>query len=40
MPDYGPLIGLGGILFFVVIGWFLGASRDSGKGDWGPKGRR
>jgi hypothetical protein len=40
MPDYGPLIGLGGIVFFAVIGWVLGAARDSGKGDWGPKGRR
>ncbi|CAG0935572.1 hypothetical protein TFLX_04414 [Thermoflexales bacterium] len=40
MPAYGPLIGLGGILFFTIIGWVLGAARDSGKGDWGPKGGR
>jgi hypothetical protein len=40
MPAYGPLIGAGGIVFFVVIGWFLGAARDSGKDDWGPKGTR
>lgn len=40
MPDYGPLIGLGGILFFMVIGWVLGAARDTGKDDWGPKGSR
>ena len=40
MPAYGPLIGVGGILFFIVIGWFLGAARDSGKGDWGSKGTR
>ena len=40
MPDYGPLIGLGGIIFFTVIGWVLGAVRDSGKGDWGPKDTR
>jgi len=38
MPDYGPLIGLGGIVFFMVIGWILGSTRDAGKGDWGPKG--
>jgi hypothetical protein len=40
MPAYGPLIGVGGILFFTVIGWVLGTARDSGKGDWGPKGGR
>jgi hypothetical protein len=40
MPAYGPLIGLGGIVFFMVIGLILGSTRDSGKGDWGPKGRR
>ena len=40
MPAYGPLIGLGGIVFFVVIGWILGSTRDSGKGDWGPKGAK
>src|SRR5512143_2896398 len=40
MPAYGPLIGLGGIAFFIVIGLFLGASRDSGKDNWGGKGKR
>ncbi len=40
MPGYGPLIGLGGILFFAVIGWIFGAARDSGKDDWVGKGRR
>ena len=40
MPAYGPLIGVGGIVFFVVIGWVLGAARDSGKDDWGPKGTK
>jgi len=40
MPAYGPLIGLGGIVFFTIIGWVLGAARDSGKDDWGPKGTR
>jgi hypothetical protein len=40
MPDYGPLIGVGGIVFFAVVGWILGNTRDSGKGDWGTKGRR
>ena len=40
MPAYGPLIGVGGMVFFIVIGWFLGAARDSGKDDWGGKGKR
>ena len=40
MPAYGPLIGLGGIVFFVVVGWVVGAVRDSGKDDWGPKGTK
>ncbi len=40
MPAYGSLIGAGGIVFGLVIGWVLGAARDSGKGDWGPKGTR
>ena len=40
MPDYGPLIGLGGIVFFMVIGWVLGSTRDSGKGDWDGKSKR
>ncbi len=40
MPAYGPLIGVGGIVFFMVIGWILGSARDTGKDDWGPKGRR
>jgi hypothetical protein len=38
LPTYGPLIGLGGIVFFTVIGWVMGAARDSGNDDWGPKG--
>jgi hypothetical protein len=40
MPAYGPLIGLGGIVFFVVVGFVLGAAHDTGKGDWGPKGTK
>jgi hypothetical protein len=40
MPAYGPLLGLGGIVFFVVVGWVMGAARDSGNDDWGPKGRK
>ena len=40
MPAYGPLIGAGGVVFFIVIGWFLGAARDTGKDDWGPKGTK
>jgi hypothetical protein len=40
MPAYGPLIGVGGIVFFMVIGWIFGAAHDSGKDDWGPKGTR
>ncbi len=40
MPSYGPLIGLGGIVFFAVIGWFVGSVRDWGKDDWGPKGTK
>jgi hypothetical protein len=40
MPAYGPLIGVGGIVFFAVVGWILGNTRDSGKGDWGPKGTK
>jgi hypothetical protein len=40
MPAYGPLIGLGGIVFFTIIGFIFGAARDSGKGDWGPKSGR
>ena len=40
MPAYGPLIGLGGIVFFTVVGWILGTARDSGKRNWGPKGKR
>lgn len=39
MPSYGPLIGVGGIVFGLIIGWILGAARDSGKGDWGGKGK-
>jgi hypothetical protein len=39
MPSYGPLVGVGGIVFGVVVGWFLGASRDSGRGDGGGKGK-
>ena len=33
-------LGAGGIVFGLVIGWVLGAARDSGKDDWGPKGTR
>jgi hypothetical protein len=40
MPAYGPLIGEGGIVFFLVIGWFFGAACDSGKDNWGGKGKR
>ena len=40
LPAYGPLIGLGGIVFGLIIGWVLGAVRDSGKDDWGPKGTK
>jgi hypothetical protein len=40
MPAYGPLIGAGGVVFFIVVGWVLGAARDSGKDDWGGKGKR
>jgi hypothetical protein len=40
MPAYGPLIGVGGIVFFVVVGWVLGTARGSGKEDWGGKGKR
>ena len=40
MPSYGPLIGVGGILFFGFIGWLIGSIRDWGKGDWGNKGGR
>jgi hypothetical protein len=39
MPAYGPLIGVGGIVFGLVIGWLFGAARDSGRGDWGGKGK-
>jgi hypothetical protein len=40
MPAYGPLIGLGGIVFFAFVGWVVGGVRDWGKDDWGPKGTR
>ena len=40
MPSYGPLIGVGGIVFFTVIGWFFGSTRDWGKGGWGGKGKK
>ncbi len=39
-PAYAIYIGLGGILFGLVIGYVLGKGRDSGNEDWGPKGGR
>ena len=39
-PSYALTIGLAGIAFGLVVGFVLGKARDSGKEDWGPKGRR
>jgi hypothetical protein len=38
--QYTPYIGLAGIVFGLVVGFILGKQRDSGKEDWGPKGRK
>jgi hypothetical protein len=37
---YTPYIGLAGIVFGLVVGFILGKQRDSGKEDWGEKGKR
>lgn len=39
-PAYAIYIGLGGIVFGLVIGFILGKARDSGKEDWDGKGRK
>jgi len=39
-PAWGLYLGLGAIVFGLVIGFVLGKQRDSGKEDWGPKGGR
>ncbi len=39
IPSYGSLIGLAGIVFGLVVGWVLGKARQSGKEDWGGKGK-
>lgn len=38
--EYVPYLGLVGVAFGVVIGFIIGKQRDSGKEDWGSKGRR
>jgi hypothetical protein len=38
-PEYTPYIGLAGIVFGLVMGFIVGKQRDSGKEDWGSKGR-
>jgi hypothetical protein len=40
MPSYGTLIGAAGIGFGLVVGFVLGKARQSGKEDWGGKGKR
>ena len=39
-PSWSLYLGLGAIVFGVVVGFVLGKQRDSGKEDWGPKGGR
>lgn len=39
-PAWGLYLGLGAIVFGLVVGFVLGKQRDSGKEDWGPKGGR
>jgi hypothetical protein len=39
-PAWGTYLGLGAIVFGLVVGFVLGKQRDSGKEDWGPKGGR
>lgn len=39
-PSYALYIGLAGVGFGLVIGFILGKQRDSGKEDWGEKGKR
>jgi hypothetical protein len=39
-PAWGLYLGLGAIVFGLVVGFILGKQRDSGKEDWGPKGGR
>lgn len=39
MPSYGSLIGVAGIVFGLVVGFVLGKARQSGKEDWGGKGK-
>jgi hypothetical protein len=39
-PAYAIYIGLAAIAFGLVVGFFLGRARDSGKEDWGEKGRK
>ena len=40
MPSYGTLIGAAGIVFGLVVGFVLGNARQSGKEDWGGKGKK
>ena len=40
MPGYGSLIGGAAIVFGLVVGFILGKARQSGKEDWGGKGKR
>ncbi len=39
-PAWSSYLGLGAIVFGLVVGFVLGKQRDSGKEDWGPKGGR
>lgn len=39
IPEYGSLIGVAGIVFGLVVGFVLGKARQSGKEDWGGKGK-
>ena len=40
IPSYGNLIGIGGIVFGLVVGFVLGKARQSGREDWGGKGKK
>ncbi len=39
IPSYGPFIGAAGIVFGLVVGFILGKARQSGREDWGGKGK-
>jgi hypothetical protein len=40
VPSYGSTIGVVAIVFGLAVGFILGKARQSGKEDWGSKGKR